>query len=263
VTCGLAGPRCSRWPWLSRWDWKLCRLLSTSAWRTQSNDASFALLHTHDLRVALAPGSSVPQGRLLALIGQLLHAADVTGSRERLIVPTQVAGPMGVLSPGELVGTGTGPGRAVDTVYVSAGHGLPGAVGTSAGRLPAVILDRGFARQNGLPDSGTLRVAGGAQVRYTGIGQSPEYFMGGGGGAGATAFLSQKTYAVLFSTLATAQRLAGVPGRVNDLVLTLRPGSDQARLRAELRTALAAVTPPVSATVTTRAEITCKSSEIV
>jgi putative ABC transport system permease protein len=40
-------------------------LLSTSAWRTQSNDASFALLHTHDLRVALAPGSSVQQGRLL------------------------------------------------------------------------------------------------------------------------------------------------------------------------------------------------------
>ena len=41
-------------------------LLSTSAWRTQFNDASFALLHTHDLRVALAAGSTVPQGSLLA-----------------------------------------------------------------------------------------------------------------------------------------------------------------------------------------------------
>jgi putative ABC transport system permease protein len=227
-------------------------LLSTSAWRTQSNDASFALLHTHDLRVALAPGSTVRQGSLLALLRGLPHASDVTGARERLIVPTQVAAPKGVLGPGELVGTGPGPGPAVDAVHVSAGESLPAA----GGGMPAVILDRGFARQNGLPGSGMLRVAGGTQVRYTGIGQSPEYFMGGGGGGsgGATVFLSQKTYAVLFTTLAAAQRLAGAPGRVNDLVLTLRPGS-LAAVQRELKDALAAVRPPVSATVSTRADI--------
>ena len=230
-------------------------LLSTSAWRTQSNDASFALLHTHDLRVALAPGSTVRQGSLLALVRGLPHAADVTGARERLIVPTQVAGPKGVLAPGELVGTGAGPGPAVDAVHVSAGQGLPAAAGTgSSGNLPAVMLDRGFARQNRLPDSGMLRVAGGAEVRYTGIGQSPEYFMGGGSG-GATVFLSQKTYAVLFTTLGTAQQLAGAPGRVNDLVLTLKPGSSPATVQRELQAALAAVRPPVSATVSARADI--------
>ena len=235
-------------------------LLSTSAWRTQSNDASFALLHTHDLRVALDQGSTVPEGSLLSLVSRLPHAADVTGARERLIVPTQVAGPHGVLAPGELVGTGTGPGPGVDTVSVAAGRGLPAAGGgapTTDG-LPAVVLDRGFAHQNSLPDAGMLRVAGGAQVRYTGIGQSPEYFMGGGGGGaggGATVFLSQKTYAVLFTTLRIAQQLAGAPGRVNDLVLTLKPGSDQAQLADGLHAALAAVRPPVSATVTARADI--------
>jgi putative ABC transport system permease protein len=223
-------------------------LLSTSAWRTQSNDASFALLHTHDLRVALAAGSTVPQGSLLAVLRGLPHAADITAARERLIAPTQVAAPKGVLGPGELVGAGPGP--AVDTVHVSAGQDLPAA---SIGGTPAVILDRGFARQNSLPDSGTLRVAGGPGVRYTGIGQSPEYFMGGGSG-GATVFLSQKTYAVLFTTLATAQRLAGAPGRVNDLVLTLKPGRLPA-VQRELRAALAAMRPPVSAAVTTRADI--------
>jgi putative ABC transport system permease protein len=229
-------------------------LLSTSAWRTQSNDASFALLHTHDLRVALAPGSTVRQGGLLALARGLPHAADVTGARERLIVPTQVAGPRGVLGPGELVGTGPGPGPTVDAVHVSAGRGLPAGAGAgSAGNMPAVILDRGFARQNRLPDSGMLRVAGDAQVRYTGIGQSPEYFMGGGPG-GATVFLSQKTYAVLFTTLDTAQQLAGAPGRVNDLVLTLRPRNLPA-VQRELQAALAAVRPPVSATISTRAGI--------
>ena len=75
-------------------------LLSTSAWRTQSNDASFALLKVHDLRVALAPGSTVRQGSLLGMVRRLPHAAEVAGARERLIVPTQVARPEG--------GAGTG-----------------------------------------------------------------------------------------------------------------------------------------------------------
>ena len=228
-------------------------LLSTSAWRTQSNDASFALLKVHDLRVALAPGSTVRQGSLLGMVRRLPHAAEVAGARERLIVPTQVAGPKGVLAPGELVGTGPGPGPAVDGVHVSAGRGLPTQGRGTSGGVPAVVLDLAFARQNGLPDSGLLHVAGGRLVRYTGIGQSPEYFMGGGGGTAV--FLSQKTFAVLFSALRTAQDLAAAPGGVNDLVLTLKPGARQAVLRGELRAALAAMSPPVSATVTTRAGI--------
>jgi hypothetical protein len=36
-------------------------LLGTSAWRTRSNDASFAALRTHDLRVALPQGSLVTE----------------------------------------------------------------------------------------------------------------------------------------------------------------------------------------------------------
>src|SRR5499425_379386 len=229
-------------------------LLSTSAWRTESNDASFALLHVHDLRVALAPGSMVPEGSLLTVARRLPHAAEVAGARERLIVPTQVAGPNGVLAPGELVGTGSGPGPAVDGVHVTAGRVLPASGhGASGGGPPAVVLDLAFARQNGLPATGLLHVAGGRQVAYTGIGQSPEYFMGGGGGTAV--FLSQKTFAVLFASLRAAQDLAGAPGRVNDLVLTLKPGTSRAVLRGELRTALAAMRAPVSTTVTTRDDI--------
>src|SRR5215469_2429244 len=230
-------------------------LLSTSAWRTQSNDASFALLHVHDLRVTLSPGSTVPEGSLQAVARGLPHAAEVAGARERLIVPTQVAGPNGVLAPGELVGTGPGPGPAVDAVHVSAGRGVPaaGAGGAAADGSPTVVLDLAFAHQNGLPAAGLLHVAGGRQVAYTGVGQSPEYFMGGGGGTAV--FLSQKTFAVLFTSLRTAQDLAGAPGRVNDLVLTLKPGASQAVLRHELRAALAGMSPPVSATVTTRPDI--------
>ena len=41
-------------------------LLSTSAWRTASNDASFGMLHVHDLRAALAEGTTAPEGTLAA-----------------------------------------------------------------------------------------------------------------------------------------------------------------------------------------------------
>jgi putative ABC transport system permease protein len=224
-------------------------LLSTSAWRRQSNDASFALLHTHDVRVALSRGGSLSQGALLALARRMPQAADITAARERLIVPTQVQGPRGVLVPGEVAGTGTGP--AVDAVHVSAGRPLSAA---AAGMTPAAILDRGFAQQNSLPDTGLLRVAGGVRVRYTGVGQSPEYFIAGGG-AGRAVFLSQKTYAVHYTRLSTAQRLTGAPGRVNDLVLTLRHGTSAAAVARGLRLALAQSRHPVSATVTTRAQM--------
>jgi putative ABC transport system permease protein len=127
-------------------------LLSTSTWRTESNDASFALLHVHDLRVTLAPGSTVPEGRLLAMARRLPHAAEVAAARERLIVPTQVAALKGVMAPGELVGTGPGAGPGVDTVHVSAGRSVAASEhGASAGGLPAVVLDLAFARQTACP----------------------------------------------------------------------------------------------------------------
>src|SRR6516225_10168319 len=267
---GRAGPA-RRGLWL-RWSWRDLRgrwllvavialvialgtgtyaaLLSTSAWRTRSNDASFALLHTHDLRAVLATGSMVPEGRLLALVRGLPQASQVAAVRERLIMPSQVAAPHGVLVPGEIVGTAEGSGPGVDGVYVSAGSPL-----TAAGDgRPAVVLEEGFARQNHLPDTGTLRVSGGHAVRYTGVGQSPEYFIVTAGLGGAP-FLSQKNYAVVFTPLHIAQALAGAPGRVNDVVLTLRPGASQPLLRAELERALATAAPPVSATVTTQAQI--------
>src|SRR5512146_3231676 len=112
-------------------------LLSTSAWRTRSNDASFALLHTHDLRAALATGSTVPEGRLLALVRGLPHASQVAAVRERLIIPTQVSAGRDTLVPGEIAGTAESGGPSVDDVYVSAGHP---ATAAGDGR-PAVILE--------------------------------------------------------------------------------------------------------------------------
>lgn len=225
-------------------------LLSTSAWRTRSNDASFALLHTHDLRVALAKGSTVPEGYLTALTRGLPHSSDVTAARERLILPTQVEASGGILVSGELVGSGGGFGAPVDAVNVSSGRAAaPGEDGQAV-----VVLDQGFAQQNKLPDTGTLHLAGAASARYTGIGQSPEYFLVTGGAGGAP-FLTQKSYAVLFASLHSAQALAAAPGRVNDLVLTLTATADRTAVQHELQAALAAADPPVSAQITDQSQI--------
>src|SRR5689334_13943911 len=84
-------------------------LMSTGAWRTKSNDASFALLHVHDLRVSLGQGTTATEGTLLRLVGEIPYAGQVSAIRERLLVPTQIAGPNDLLVPGEVVGTATGP----------------------------------------------------------------------------------------------------------------------------------------------------------
>lgn len=226
-------------------------LLGTSAWRRQSNDASFAVLNTHDLRVALPQGSRTAEGRLAGLVTGLGHAGDITAARERLVVPTQVAGPGGLLVTGELVGTDTRPGPTVDGVWVSAGRAL-GAVDDGQ---PVAVAEAVFADKNGLAAPVEVTVSGGARLTVVGRGHSPEYFLITGGQGGGTPFLSQKSYGVLFTSLHTVQRATATPGQVNDLVLTLRPGADRDAIARELRQALDTAQPPVAATITTRDDI--------
>jgi len=225
-------------------------LMSTSAWRTQSNDESFALLHTHDLRVGLPSGSTTDEGRLLAVVAGLEHARDVEAARERLVLPTQVAGPDGLLVTGELVGTDTRPGAPVDGVHVAAGRALS----ADDDGTDAVVADESFADENALPVGTRLTVSGGATLEVVGLGQSPEYFLVTGG-EGGVPFLTQKGYGVLFTSLHTVQQAAGAPGQVNDLVLTLRPGADRDAVAAELTRALETSDPPLAGDVTTREEI--------
>ena len=225
-------------------------LLSTSAWRTQSNDASFMLLNTHDLRVTLPSGSTTAEGRLLAVVAGLDSSGDVTAARERLVVPTQIAGPAGLLVPGELVGTDTRPGAEVDGVHVTDGRAL--AAADDGGE--AVVAEASFAEANQLAVGAEVTVSGGARLEVVGHGQSPEYFIVTGG-EGGLPFLTQKGYGVLFAPLHSVQRATGAAGRVNDLVLTLRPGADRAAVAGALAAVLESTRPPLAADLTTRDDI--------
>ncbi|HEX6228517.1 MAG TPA: hypothetical protein VFZ41_03540, partial [Solirubrobacterales bacterium] len=172
-------------------------------WRTSSARASFGELRMHDLRLSLPEGSFVRQGALMDALQRSSPRAEILSAAERLVVPTQVdasAAGRSIIVPGRLVGAPVG--TRVDTRDVTLGRGLTGA---DDGR-PAAELEQNFAQHYDLPASGVIRLPGGRSLRYVGQAGAPEYFIVTTPGAD---FGAEANFAVLFTTLRTAQRLGG------------------------------------------------------
>ena len=223
---------------------------STSAWRRQSLDASFALLRAHDVRVSLLGDTNAPrallQDAIVAAVG-----SQMTDLQARLIVRAPVtareASSQPIAAAGEVVGTDVSSPSAVDRWSIVAGRALgPG----DAGR-PVVLLDSHFAREHGLADSGTIRV-GTTDVRYVGLALAPEYL-----NLNTTigeAIQGQATRAVLYTSIEWVRQLSGAEDRVNDVAIRVRPGVDPSRLAGSLQAALAERVPGLALTVTSRAD---------
>lgn len=211
---------------------------STAEWRRQSNDESFAMLHMYDLRVTTAEGVDAPTGQMAAVLATLPDPAIVATAEERFIADTQVDASTpdeSILVPGRLVGMDLGDGGPhVNRVHVAGGDGRPLSE-SDAGR-PIVLVERNFADFYDLPPERRLRVAGDQEVTSVGTALGPEYLlvMTEEGG-----FFAEANFAVLFTSVETAQRLAGRPGRVNDLVLELSPGVDPASAARDIEAAFA------------------------
>jgi putative ABC transport system permease protein len=223
---------------------------SMEEWRVRSNDASFALLEMHDLRVTLAAEGSAAEGELAGAVAALRGDGLITAAQERLIVPTQVdasGGGRTVLVPGRLVGVPlAGEGSGIDARFVQRGRDL---APPDAGR-PVAVVDGHFAEYHSLPVPGRVRIAGGGTLRIVGQVLQPEQFLvTRAGTVGA-----ESGYAVLHTSLQTAQALGARPGRVNELVLTLAAGAEPAVAEDRVRRALAAGLPGVGVTITRRAD---------
>ena len=98
-----------------------------------------------------------------------------------------------------------------------------------------------------LPAEGTLTLSGGRQLEYVGHANTPEYFMVISEGGG---IFAQASYAAVFTSLETAGEIAGLPGSVNDLVITLEPGADRDAFAAQLATAFDSAMPDIGVIVT-------------
>ena len=223
-------------------------LSSSAAWRLDSANHNYELLAMSDLRVRLSTGSVVDEG---VLLDQLTEVSSVTAAEERLIVPTQVDASTSdetILVRGVLVGVDvTDGGPHLNQVYPAEGRALQS---RDAGQ-PIALIERNFASFYDLPATGTAAVSGGQTIDIVGHGISPEYFIVQPEGG---AFFSQANYAALFTSLATAQDLAGLSGGVNDLVLTVADGINAADLAAEIEATFAAGLPDIGVTVMTAAD---------
>jgi putative ABC transport system permease protein len=215
---------------------------STAAWRYESNDASFAMLRMHDVRAQMSPGTFAPEGALAAVVETLPSAATVTAHTERLIVESQVDASTAddtILVTARLVGSSFGDSGTVGDLWVADGT----FTGTGP---PAVVLEKKFADYYSLPSSGTVLIAGGTEVEYSGLGVAPEdFFVFGAEGS----LLAQADFATMYGDLSVVQQLAGRPGEVNDIVLSVSSRDARDRVEHDLRAALDAL-PGVSATVT-------------
>jgi putative ABC transport system permease protein len=217
---------------------------SMSSWRIASANASFAALRMHDLRVSLAAGSYVPAGTLDRALQLLPDRGHVAAAEERLVASLQVEASRGrrsIIVPGRIVGTPLN--AAVDRLATTRGRPLHA---PDEGR-PVVELERNFAKHYDLRASGSLRLTGDHRVRYAGQVLAPEYFIVTAPGAD---FGAEANFAVLFSSLHTAQTLTGQRGSVNELVLRLRRGEDLAALRSQLERSLQRVLRGIGYTLT-------------
>jgi putative ABC transport system permease protein len=218
---------------------------STSAWRRESNDRSFASLGMHDLRVALSPGTFAREGTLAEAARGIGDGGSLVAVAERLVLDSQVEASTDsapVLVAARIVGMDFRAGPAIDAVWIRDGTAPP----TSA-TAPVAILETKFADDRGLPSQGSLTLAGGRRIRYSGLGAIPEdFFYEGPKGS----ILSQGELAPVYLPLAAAQDIAGHPGLVNDLVVRLAEGADRDRIQTQLSRAIDRL--GVSAAVTTR-----------
>lgn len=230
-------------------------------WRVESNDASFAALRVHDLRVEAEEGAFAPAGSLERAAAGIRDADAIADASERLIVPTQIdasaAAGSTVITPGQLIGVAVEPERRVDSVTVTgppvdsiaveSGTALP-----SAGSGTEAVLDARYAEENGIEAPARIELAGGGTASVVGLGSSPETFVVGGPGG---QFAAEADFGSVFVSLAAAQRLAGRPGQVNDMVVALRPGADASAVEAQLKAAIERSVPGFGIAVTTTADI--------
>ena len=233
---------------------------SMGDWRVDSNDASFAALNVHDLRLEVEEGSFAQAGELARAARRIPDAGEIAAASERLILPTQIGARSRdgseILTPGRLVGVEGGAsgasdgvettGPSVNTIGVDSGDGL------GSGAREVGILETRYAEANDITPGKTVRLAGGGSLELVGLGNTPETFIVLGSGG---QFSAEENFGVLFTPLEAAQRLTGRTDSVNDLVVRLTPGADRAEIAGQLEREIRRAAPGLGVAITDREEI--------
>jgi putative ABC transport system permease protein len=232
---------------------------SAAPWRTKSLDESYAMLNMHDVKLAFTPGSFLDAERLSQAIRSIPHADWVEEVDLRLNVSTSVNAStpdQSVLVSGQLIGVSAQPngGPVVNRLHVTLGRALEA---SDAGE-PVCVVEHNFATHYDLkPGDRSIQVSGGPTLEPVGNAISPEHFMVIEEESGALGIMAQERLAVLFVPLETAQEIAGLPGMVNEALITVPAGLGEEeldQLKAELEDAMAQAFPQVGLRLEKRSE---------
>ncbi len=214
------------------------------AWRVAMMDINYEKLQMHDLQVSLTTGSYVDQDRALAA----LHGIEgVELVEPRLMMDTLVdasTAEQTILVNGRLVGVDfSNGGPFVDNINLDKGR-MP-----KANDNNAAILETKFASYYDLEPGTQVTLIGGIELDIVGTGISPEYFMIV---PEQVAFVLQgeANLAVIYLPLSTVQEIYQQQGRINDLRIQLRDGSDPAEMQARIEHRLAESLPDIGFQVT-------------
>jgi len=210
-------------------------LSSTSAWRRESYDRSYAAVDTHDVKVALSAGTFANRGTLLGVISSI-DGLRVMGAAERLVVPTQVDASTDtrtILVSGRIIGVDvSNNGPPVDRVAVLEGRGLD----ATDDAAPTAVLDVHFAQHYDLPPTGSIRVGANTALTYVGHGEAPEQFLTL---TDSGSLFAEASFTTVYTSLTTAQTLSGRADAVNEITLRLDPALDRATAVASISAAFA------------------------
>jgi len=231
---------------------------SSIPWRIKSFEKSYEMLNMFDVKLELTSGSYLDAERLEQAVGAIPHADWIEDVSVRLTFPTSVdasAAEDYLLVSGEIIGTDVSAGDpAVNKLHVTAGRGL----NASDARQPVCIVEQNFANFYELePGDRVMRIGGGKVLEPVGNAISAEHFMVVEEESGVLGALAQEHFVALFVPLQTAQDIVGVPGAVNEALITAVGGVDEAGLdllKTELKDHMAQAFPEIGVDLEKRTE---------
>ncbi|MBI5931099.1 MAG: ABC transporter permease [Chloroflexi bacterium] len=204
-------------------------------WRIESLDKSFAMLAMYDLHMELTDGSYL-EGP--ALEAALAHIEGVAMVETRLLVPTLIDASKGgetILYPGRLVGLDlSNGGPHINKLNITEGARLSEADINSN----RVVIDHLFTSYRKLSPGDTVKIAGDFELDFVGRGQTPENLMIMPGTGGFME--NENTFAIMYMSRASVQRLSGRAGLVNDVVFLFNKNTDPDAVIAEINKVMAA-----------------------
>jgi putative ABC transport system permease protein len=235
---------------------------SSTPWRLHSFGKSYDALNMYDLKIEFTPGSYLEAEPLAQAVRSISHASWIedVGLRLNFASTVDASTPeQPLLVSGQVVGVEVASGGpAVNKLHVTSGRGLQASDASApfdqAHGKPVCLVEHNFAKYHDLEPGRSVQVSGGYALQAVGSGISAEHFMVVEEGSGALGAWAQERFAALFVSLETAQEIAGLPGMVNEALITVSEGADLEQIEGELEATIGAAFPEVGISLEKKTE---------